>query len=68
MSEPDGIVVNPNSKEAETAEMQRRLSFHELLLSGKPFTLNGVRFAPKLNPGPTSWSLGGSSEPPKRLS
>ena len=68
MSEPDGIVVNPNSKEAETAEMQRRLHFHELLLTKKTFTLNGVTFGLPKNQGPISWSLDGSYDQPNKPS
>jgi hypothetical protein len=58
----NNIQETPSSPTTKQDKTQPEMSLHELSLSGKPFTRNGVRFGPMRNPGPISWSLGGGSE------
>ncbi len=60
----DELVVDRNMWETMTVP-ERKKYLHELTMSKKNFTLNGVRQVYDSNLGPVSWSYGGSSEKPK---
>jgi hypothetical protein len=63
----DDVLVVDQSMWAKMTETEQENYFHDLLRSGKNFTLNGVRYVHDSNPGPVSWTSGGSSgEQPNR--
>jgi hypothetical protein len=57
--ESDVLVVDPSLWETMT-ETEREKYFRELLRSRKTFMLDGIKYEPHPNPGPISWSCGGS--------
>jgi hypothetical protein len=67
MPDSDVIVVDPTLWEKMT-ETERAKYFRELSMTKKTFILNGVTYEYDSNPGPISWSYGGSSEKPKNHS
>ena len=53
----DVLVVDQNMWESMTKEEQKKY-LHELVMSGKTFILNGVRWETDSNQGPITMSFG----------